>query len=129
MGGRGSQRRVRYLPEFQAARITETRTVPLKAGQVYGWRLSLDTAKTTVHFREEFELPLPPQTWGYPEGQRISGDRKTSVLEGDAAAVRGYIGNRWAVAPGDPCGKYTIRVFIEEKLVATFEFDVECEAV
>ena len=111
------------------AKFTVSRTVPLIVGQAYGWRIFLKTAKTSVHFREEFELPLAPETWGDPAGQSISTDRKLSVLERDVPATNGFIENMWSVAPGDPCGRYAIRVFIGESLAATFQFDVECPAV
>jgi hypothetical protein len=111
------------------AKFTRSRTVPLKVGQAYGWRIFLDTRKTTVHFREEFELPLPPETWGKPQGQTVSRDYKTSVLERDVPVEGGLIENMWSVAPGDPCGKHAIRVFIDRSLAATFQFDVECASI
>jgi hypothetical protein len=39
-------------------------------------------------------------------------------------ASRGVIGHAWSVAPGDPAGRYVIRVFVEGRLAATFRFDV-----
>jgi hypothetical protein len=111
------------------AKLTRSRTVALKVGQIYGWRIFLDTKKTTVHFREEFELPLPPETWGEQQGQTVSRDYKTSVLERDVPVEGGFIENMWSVAPGDPCGKHAIRVFIDGSLAATFQFDVECASI
>jgi hypothetical protein len=33
--------------------------------------------------------------------------------------------NFWSIAPGDPKGRYTLRVMLEGMLVSSFEFDVE----
>ena len=33
--------------------------------------------------------------------------------------------NFWQVSPGDPKGRYTMRVMLEGMLVSSFEFDVE----
>ncbi len=111
------------------AGFTPSRRVPLTVGQVYGWRIRLKTTKTAVHFREEFELPLAPKSWGEPLGQSISRDRKISVLERDVPVIGGFVENMWAVAPGDPCGNYAIRVFIDGKPAAAFQFDAECDAI
>jgi hypothetical protein len=105
-----------------------SKTVPLKAGRTYGWRIRLKTTKRFIHFREEFELPLAPKSWGAAAGQ-ISADRKRSVLERDVQVRGGLVANAWAVAPGDPCGDSTIRVLIEGREAATFHFSFECEAI
>jgi hypothetical protein len=110
-------------------RFRVSKTVPLKAGKAYGWRIYLKTKKRSVHFREVFELPQAPKTWGLPAGKQISADRKTSILERDVALTGGFVQNIWSVVPGDPCGDSVIRVFIEGSEAAAFHFSFECEAV
>jgi len=110
-------------PEFQS-----TAKVPLTPGQGYGWIIQLDTTRDTIRWREEFTLPAAPERWGSEETegvQVVSGDRKTSVTEREVQPENGLISNFWEVAAGDPQGRYAIRVFVEDTLVATFEFDVE----
>ena len=110
-------------PEFQS-----TTKVPFQPGQQYGWIVQLDTRKDTVRWREEFTLPAAPESWGSEEvegEQAVSEDQKISVTQREVQPEDGLISNFWEVAAGDPKGRYTIRVFVEDTLVATFEFDVE----
>jgi hypothetical protein len=111
-----------------AARFKVSKTVPLKAGKAYGWRIHLKTKKSSVHLREVFELPRAPKTW--PEaGTQITDDRKTAILERDVPVRDGFVQNIWSVAPGDPCGDSIIRVFIDNSEAAVFHFSFECEAI
>ena len=109
-------------------RFEPTEKVPLKPGQSFGWVIELQTQKPKIKWREEFALPAPPQSWGPTEKQdkrRISEDKKMSVIEREVEVDRGLIFNFWTLAPGDPAGRYEIRVFVEGVQAATFEFDVE----
>jgi hypothetical protein len=102
--------------------------VPLTPNQGYGWIMLLRTAKQRIKWREEFTLPAKPNTWGDPEplGTRsVSTDGRTSVTEREVSPDHGVIFNFWEVAPGDPRGRYVIRVFIEDSLARVFEFDVQ----
>ncbi|SFN66513.1 hypothetical protein SAMN05660284_02008 [Formivibrio citricus] len=88
----------------------------------------LRTDKPKIKWREEFTLPAKPDTWGNPEplGTRsVSTDGRVSITEREVSPERGIIFNSWAVAPGDPKGRYVIRVFIEGVLASVFEFDVQ----
>lgn len=108
--------------------FTATRFVPLVPGQSYGWIALVKPTSAKVRWREEFTLPAAPTVWGGEKPpdtiQSLSGDRRTSVTEGEATPAKGVIFNSWSVAPGDPTGTYRIRVFIENRLVETFDFDV-----
>jgi hypothetical protein len=102
--------------------------VPLKDGQSFGWVIQLDARKDTIRWREELKLPAAPQTWQADEANAthtMSADRKTSILEREARIEDGVIYNFWQITPGDPKGRYTMRVMIEGLLVSTFDFDVE----
>lgn len=102
--------------------------VPLVPGQAYGWRIFIKTNKVRVKWREEFELPQAPGTWGEGEAKgryTISGDRRLSVTERETDSGRGVIVNMWSVAPSDPAGRYVMRIFVEGRLVATFDFDAQ----
>ena len=112
----------------QGPRFTPATVVPLIENQSYGWVIHLRTNQPTVKWREEFVLPERPATWGEPEpiGKRsISTSGRTSVTEREVSPEKGMIFNAWTVAPGDPRGKYLIRVFVEGRLVKTFRFDVQ----
>lgn len=103
-------------------------SVPLVPGQAYGWFIRVRTDKAKIKWREEFTLPVKPTTWGAaePVGTRsISNDGQTSVTEREVSPDKGLIFNSWSVAPGDPKGKYMIRVFIDGSLAKAFEFEVK----
>jgi hypothetical protein len=104
-----------------------TAVVPFKPEQSYGWIMLLRTAKAKISFREEFTLPVKPDTWGDPEplGTRtLSADRRTAITERTVTPDRGLIFKSWQVAPGDPKGHHVIRVYIEGRLEKVFEFDL-----
>lgn len=108
------------------AQFTPATVVPLVEGQGYGWILKLRTSKRQVRWREEFNLPAAPQTWGEREqlGRRsLSEDSRVAITERVVEPADGLIYNSWAVAKGDPAGKYRIRVYVEGQLAATFEFE------
>jgi len=103
-----------------------TKTVPLRPDQSFGWIIGVITKKPTVRWREEFTVPYPPQTWGPVDGRHeISPDRKVSILEREVEPERGFVFNSWAIAPGDPKGRHTIKVTIEDAPPVVFEFEVE----
>ena len=110
-------------PPFVPAKV-----VPLKPNQSYGWLIQLRTDKPKIRWKEEFTLPAKPNTWGDPEpigARTVSSDGRVSVTEREVAPDRGTIFNVWTVAPGDPKGRYRIRVYVEGSLAQEFEFDVQ----
>ena len=103
-------------------------TVPLVPDQAYGWVIVLRTIKPTIKWREEFALPTKPSTWGDSEslgGTSVSGSGRVATTEKEVSPDGGIIFHSWSVAPGDPTGRYVIRVYVDEALVRTFEFDVQ----
>lgn len=108
--------------------FVQAAVIPLTPNQNYGWIMLLRTAKLKVKWREEFTLPEKPDTWGDPAtlGNRsVSPDGRTSITEREVSPDQGLIYNIWTVAPGDPKGRYLIKVFIEDSLAKLFEFDVQ----
>lgn len=105
-----------------------SRKVPLKENQSFGWVIILGTKKPNIKWREELTLPVAPSTWGSKEafgGHTISDDGRTSIIEREVMPYQGVISHSWAVAPGDPKGRYVIRVIVENRLEEVFEFDVQ----
>jgi|TARA_B100000315_G_C14445525_1_gene526634 hypothetical protein len=104
-----------------------TNSVPFVEGQSYGWIIRLGPGITKVKWKEVFELPARPETWGpgeLSEEHDISEDRKISITEKEVVAKGGYIQNFWSVAAGDPLGDYVIRVYVHDLLLETFYFTV-----
>ncbi|MDZ8186177.1 MAG: hypothetical protein RMX96_15150 [Nostoc sp. ChiSLP02] len=106
--------------------ILQTKTVPLQEGIAYGWRMKLKDYQGEVKWREVLRLPKPPQTWGTDNGEdfSISADGTTSTTRRTESAPDGTIENFWTIAPGDPLGKYKIEVYVNDRLINTFEFEV-----
>jgi hypothetical protein len=109
-------------------RFAPSTSVPLVPGQAYGWIIRVRTEKAKIKWREEFTLPVKPRTWGVDESvgtRSVSNDGRTSVTMREVSPDRGLIFNSWSVAPGDPKGRYSIRVFVEGYLAKAFEFEVQ----
>jgi hypothetical protein len=104
------------------------RIVPYHENQGYGWVILLDTKKPKIRWREEFTLPAAPALWDSPVSQGghfISEDKRVSIMEQEVEPDNGLIYHNWAVVPGDPKGRYIIRVIVENRLEEVFEFDVQ----
>jgi len=111
-------------PAFQASR-----RVPLEEDQVYGWFMELKTSKPKIKWREEFVLPDSPAIWdiqGSTAQHSISEDGLTFTTEQEEVVPdSGLIYHTWGVAAGDPKGLHIMRIYVEDKLVRTFEFEME----
>ena len=108
--------------------LYETDKFPAIPAAPYGWYILFKTSKPTVVWREEFELPEAPPTWGPGEAMgifTISPDRKTAVTERIIPTRLGFVGNEWRYAPGDPIGAHKMRVYIDGQLIREFSFDIE----
>ncbi|MGH7178042.1 MAG: hypothetical protein ACREJC_11725 [Tepidisphaeraceae bacterium] len=108
--------------------LFETDKFPAVTGAPYGWYIIFKTDRPTVVWREEFELPQAPPSWGPGEAMgiySISPDRKTAVTERIIPTRLGFIANEWRYAPDDPTGAHAMRVYIDGKLVREFKFDIE----
>ena len=108
--------------------LYETAKFPAVIAAPYGWYIIFKTEKPTVIWREEFELPEAPPTWGPGEAMgiyTISPDRKTAVTERIIPTRLGFIANEWRYAPGDPIGAHKMRVYIDGQLIREFAFDIE----
>lgn len=108
--------------------LFETDKFPAIVSAPYGWYIIFKTTKPTVVWREEFELPEAPPTWGPGEAMgiyTISPDRKTAVTERVIPTRLGFIANEWRYAPGDPIGAHAMRVYIDGQLIREFKFRIE----
>lgn len=108
--------------------LLETDRFPAVVSAPYGWYIVFKTDKPTVVWREEFELPIEPPTWGPGEAMGIyiiSPDRKTAVTERIIPTRLGFVANEWRYAPGDPIGAHAMRVYLDGQLIREFKFDIE----
>ena len=108
--------------------LFETDKFPAVITAPYGWFVVFKTDKPTVVWREEFELPVAPPTWGPGEALgifQVSPDRRTAVTERIIPTKLGFIANEWRYASGDPVGAHKMRVYIDGQLIREFSFDIE----
>ncbi|QLE56744.1 hypothetical protein [Nostoc sp. TCL26-01] len=100
--------------------------VPLEQGNRYGWRIQLQDIKGEVTWREVLRLPKPPETWATDNGENftLSPDGTEAVTKRTQVAKDGVIENFWTIAPGDPPGKHIIYVYVNDRLVGNFEFEL-----
>jgi hypothetical protein len=108
--------------------LLETDRFPAVVSAPFGWYIVFKADKPTVVWREEFELPVEPPTWGPGEAMGIyviSPDRKTAVTERIIPTRLGFIANEWRYAPGDPIGAHAMRVYLDGQLIREFKFDIE----
>jgi hypothetical protein len=108
--------------------LLETSHFPAVISAPYGWYIIFRTDKPTVVWREEFELPVAPPTWGPGEAMgifTISPDRKTAVTERIIPTRVGFVANEWRYAPGDPIGAHAMRVYIDGQLIREFKFNID----
>ena len=107
----------------------DTTTVVQRDGSQIGWVVDLTADNAKVRWREEFVTPTPPQTWGLTRNEHdvrpplVSADRRTAITE-RAVPASSTIYHWWQLEAGDPAGRHVMRVYVEDVLVATFEFDV-----
>jgi hypothetical protein len=108
--------------------LYETTNFPAIVAAPYGWYILFKADKPTVVWREEFELPEAPPTWGPGEALGIflvSPDRRTAVTERIIPTKLGFIANEWRYASGDPVGPHKMRVYIDGQLIREFSFNID----
>jgi hypothetical protein len=104
--------------------FTPSPTVPLTVGQNFGWVMLLRAKEPVVRWREEFQAPSKPMTWGpMLPGRTISRDGTTSLMDEYADARGGIITHAWQITEGDPTGHYMMRVLVGGTSLQIFEFE------
>lgn len=105
-----------------------TNKVPFAVGQNYGWKMQLKTTRPQVRWREEFQLPAIPKTWGTatldPQFTLTEAGLK-GIVERTGDVRNGELSDVWHTLEGDPRGAHSITVFLEGQKVCEFAFVVE----
>jgi hypothetical protein len=103
-----------------------TTKVPLKEGQRYGWRIQLKDAQSQLTWKEVLRLPKLPETWSTASGENfsISPDGMEAVTKRTQPVKKGVIENFWTIAAGDPSGKHRLTVYVDNRSIGSFEFEV-----
>jgi hypothetical protein len=93
--------------------------VPLHAGSVFGWRVSLPCTTPFVPIQEELRLPAPGD-WGSDPDMTISRDLRSVIIRNRAECHDGWIEKQWSVSAGDPAGVWAVRITAEGYATRTF---------
>ncbi len=106
--------------------LIPTKKVPFQEGVAYGWRIQLKDYKGEVTWREVLQLPKPPESWATSntENFSLSPDGRAANIQRTDKIKDGLIKNSWTIANGDPMGKHKIEVYIGDRSIATFEFEI-----
>jgi hypothetical protein len=106
-------------------RFAPTDSVPLVAGQEFGWFIQVGESTEPVQWTETITLP-GPGNWGEPgPNVSISPDRRTAIVQSEAIPENGMIFHSWKIDRGDPAGEYRIAVRLADGREELFEFRVE----
>lgn len=110
-----------------AHEFAPTLNVPYKIKQEFGWRMKVEgNADQSVSWVEELVSPGVPQTWGGPSRhRRVSEDGLMCTTWFNEYPSNGYLENSWQVAEGDPKGTYTARIYVNNELVKTIDFEIK----
>ncbi len=113
----GNNGKVTFIP---------TNKVPLNEGNLYGWRIRLKNYQGEVTWREVLRLPKLPESWSTDNGENfsITANGAQGVTTRTQSAKDGIIQNSWTMLHGDPIGKHTIEVYIYDRRLASFDFEV-----
>ena len=106
------------------AGFTTTTQVPLQPGQTFSWRLAVPDGQP-VAWREELILPEAPLQWSGAHFVDIRDNGKVAVTAGVDLPYDGVVEHAWAITPGDPAGRYELRLWIDGDLHQVFRFDVQ----
>ena len=118
--------------------LTPANRIPYRLGLRYGWKLTAHTSKSTVRVKEIFKLPgNAPWAGNLVDSEKVknikqklseSGDLSEKVSEvkigpqEETEILQPY----WFIE-GDPQGTYSISIFVENKFITNFTFQVFSE--
>ena len=111
-----------------------TQKILHQVGQLYGWVIELRTMSPALSVREEYLLDNPiksaphsPQSEHQTNAQAelMSLPRRNQVSQRQLVPVDGKIYGEWAIGPNEPAGVRVLQVIVEDKLAASFEFEVQ----
>ena len=107
----------------------QTRVVPHREGQRYGWMIELRGVKRSVSVREEYLLPskVLEQRTDTLGGAKlvIPMERRSQVSQRQLMPVDGRIYGEWSIGPQEPPGRRQLDVVVEGQVAASFEFEVK----
>jgi hypothetical protein len=91
----------------------------------FGWRICLQTTRSSIEWTEEFSLPTAPSQWGVTSATKVAADRRSAKTTKKISLDEdGCFENVWIMVPGDPRGQHSFRLSVEGHSIGELEFDV-----
>jgi hypothetical protein len=105
-----------------------TSDIPFTPGQPYGWLIEVKTTKKSLAVREEVLIPQDTvAASGSNESDLAMPTMRESLLSLNERRVPvsdGMIFGERRIRAEDKAGRYRLRVYVERKLTATFDYNV-----
>ena len=105
-----------------------TSEIPFAIGQPYGWLIEVKTTKKSLAVREETlmprDTPAAPGSNDSDIGIPANPESGLSFNERRVPVTDGMIFGERRIGQADKPGSYRLRVYIERKLTATFDYQV-----
>lgn len=104
------------------------KTIPFKVNQDVGFKLWITSKKANIHWKYEYELPVPLPNWDQIVKDPIvkfSPDKKMAILENVIHSSSGVMEEFWFFLPGDPLGLYRMTVYLDGYRACEFLFNVQ----
>ncbi len=115
-----------YVDDLRDGSVRESTSVPLRPiTACYRWRIDVPPQDRTIAVRWRVGDPIARQRSPEREFTAVSQDRVSAVTEFQAPLSEGSFGHGWCVAPGDPAGTHNMRIYVGDRLIHSFEFQVE----
>lgn len=102
-----------------------TRVIPHVVAQRYGWVIEVSSAQRSLAVREEYLFAAPAAAAPVDDDLTPDVPRRSQVSQRQLVPVAGRIYGEWSIGPGEPAGRRTLQVVIENQLGARFEFEVK----
>ncbi len=115
----------RFVRAGVRTRFEPRRSMPMRPGDGYGWRVWVRSRRPALHVEEELMLPTPPQSWGVSPAVRLWRDQRGATTTLSLDARTGLLENWWWFAKGDPVGRYTMLVRLEGVEIGKVVFEVQ----
>jgi len=105
--------------------LQATRVIPLIPGTEFGWIIDLpdrgtDATRETVEWREELILASAPRYTA--DARRVAPNHL--VRDRTSRVIDGAFDASWTLDAWDPPGPATIRVYVDDQLIASFAFEL-----
>ena len=95
-----------------------------KPDSTYGWFMYIRTNKENVEIQDVIHLP-EKGIWPEKTDLIISDNKKNAMSKRIVSTSKGIIQGGWAITEGDPKGTYVEDVYVDNKHIKTFFYQIK----